>query len=96
MSKETIQQYLERNGIPGIYGVDTRAITRHLRSHGVMMGMITSEKTPQQALEALRKAPDYGSIDFVKQVTTKDPYKWQSDNSAAIYHIVAAGLRSKV
>lgn len=98
MSKETIAQYLEKNKVPGIYGVDTRAITRRLRSHGVMMGMITTEKTPEQALEALRKAPDYGSIDFVKQVTTKNPYKWQSISLPAAYHVVAldCGLKYNI
>jgi carbamoyl-phosphate synthase small subunit len=98
MSQETVQQYLARSGIPGIYGLDTRAITRRLRSHGVMMGMITSQKTPQQALEELRKAPNYGSIDFVKQVTTQAPYQWQSDSSASMYHIVAldCGLKYNI
>jgi carbamoyl-phosphate synthase small subunit len=98
MSKETIAQYLEKNKIPGIYGVDIRAITRRLRSHGVMMGMITTEKTPEQALEALRKAPDYDSIDFVSQVTTKNPYKWQSISPPAAYHVVAldCGLKYNI
>ncbi len=98
MSKETIHQYLEENGIPGIYGLDTRAITRHLRSNGVMMGMITSDKTPKQALETLRKMPDYGSIDFVKQVSTKQPYKWQSTSKPAKYHVVAmdCGLKYNI
>jgi carbamoyl-phosphate synthase small subunit len=98
MSKETINQYLERSSIPGIYGVDTRAITRRLRSQGVMMGMITSGKTPEQALQELKKAPDYGSIDFVKQVSTKDPYQWQSESMPAKYHVVAldCGLKYNI
>jgi carbamoyl-phosphate synthase small subunit len=41
-----------------------------------MMGMITSTKTAAQALEAIRKAPDYGSIDFVKEVTCVKQYEW--------------------
>jgi carbamoyl-phosphate synthase small subunit len=98
LSGETIQQYLEKSGTPGIYGLDTRAITRRLRSHGVMMGMITSGKTPQQALKELKKAPDYGSIDFVKQVSTKAPYKWQSKIMPAKYHVVAldCGLKYNI
>ncbi|HEX9897004.1 MAG TPA: glutamine-hydrolyzing carbamoyl-phosphate synthase small subunit [Dehalococcoidales bacterium] len=98
MSQETIQQYLERGGIPGIYGVDTRAITRRLRAGGVMMGIITSDKTPQQALDALHKMPDYGSIDFVKQVTTKVPYYWQAEGSESKYHIVVldCGLKYNI
>jgi len=77
LSTSTLAQYLADAGIPGISGVDTRAITRHLRSIGVMMGLITSDKTPEQALEELKKLPDYGSIDFVRQVTTKVPYEWK-------------------
>ena len=76
LNTKTLREYLAESGIPGIYGVDTRAITRKLRSAGVMMGMITSEKTAEQALEELKKFPDYGSIDFVRQVTTEKPYSW--------------------
>ncbi len=50
LNTRTIHEYLAESGIPGIYGVDTRAITRKLRSAGVMRGMITSDKTPEQAL----------------------------------------------
>ncbi len=81
LSKKTLHQYLAGSGIAGIYGVDTRAITRKLRSAGVMMGIITSDKTPQQALEQLLEQPDYGSIDFVKQVTTGVPYQWPPEPS---------------
>jgi carbamoyl-phosphate synthase small subunit len=98
MSQKTIHQYLAKSGIPGISGVDTRAITRRLRSAGVMMGMITSNKTPQQALEELRKVPSYGSIDFVKQVTTQAPYQRQPDNKESLYHIVVldCGLKYNI
>jgi len=82
LSIKTLQQYLAEYDIPAISGVDTRAITRKLRSGGVMMGMITTDKTPQQALEQLLKLPDYGEIDFVKQVTTDAPYEWEPDSVA--------------
>ncbi len=73
---KTIHRYLAESGIPGIYDVDTRAITRRLRSAGVMMGMITISKTPQQALEELGRLPGYGTEDFVGQVTTAASYAW--------------------
>jgi carbamoyl-phosphate synthase small subunit len=88
LNQETIHEYLKRSKTPGIYGVDTRALTRRLRSHGVMMGIITSGKTPQQALEELRRTPDYGTIDFVKQVSTEKTYKWQNGNQKTKHHIV--------
>jgi len=97
-SQKTIHQYLAQNGIPGIHSVDTRAITRRLRSAGVMMGMITSNKTPQQALAELRKVPSYDSIDFVKQATTPAPYQWQPEGSVPRYHIVVldCGLKYNI
>jgi len=98
LSQRTVHQYLAENGIPGIHSVDTRAITRRLRSKGVMMGMITSDKNPQQALEELHQAPSYGSIDFVKQVTTEVPYQWPPEGSAPKYHIVVldCGLKYNI
>ena len=97
LNNKTIHDYLNAGGVPGIWGVDTRAITRRLRSVGVMMGMITSTKTPAQALEAIKKAPDYGSIDFVKEVTTDKPYEWGDDGNSR-YHVVAldCGLKYNI
>jgi carbamoyl-phosphate synthase small subunit len=81
LNTRTIDEYLADSGIPGLYGVDTRSVTRRLRSVGVMMGMITCERTPEEALEELKKAPDYGEIDFARQVTTPEPYEWEPDKA---------------
>ncbi len=102
LSTGIIHEFLAEGGTPGIYGVDTRAITRKLRSAGVMMGMITSDKTPQQALEQLKKVPGYGTVDFVKEVTTEAPYQWEqestSDKSQSLCKIVAldCGLKYNI
>jgi len=77
LNQKTIHQYLADGGISGIYGLDTRAITRKLRSVGVMMGMITSRLTPDEALAELKRKPDYGDADYVKEVSTKKPYVWE-------------------
>lgn len=100
LNAKTLHQYLAESGIPGICGVDTRAITHRLRSAGVMMGMITGDKTPEQALEELKKLPDYGSIDFVRQVTTKSPYQWLpvSTDKDPLFNIVVldCGLKYNI
>ncbi len=98
LNTKTLHEYLAESGIPGIYGVDTRAITRRLRSAGVMTGMITSSKNPRQALEELKNQPGYGSTDFVRQVTTDKPYQWQADRPDASCHIVAldCGLKYNI
>ena len=100
LSTKTINEYLSENSIPAIYGVDTRAITRRLRSAGVKMGIITSTKTPQQALDEIKTMPDYSSIDFVREVTTDTPYEWQAElaNSDFQYNMVVldCGLKYSI
>lgn len=76
LSDGTVHEYLLKNGIPGVSGVDTRAITRKLRSRGVMMGIITPREDPVAALAALHKAPRYGEVDVVHAVSTRDEYMW--------------------
>ncbi len=69
-STETLDSYLARHGIPGIAGIDTRALTRRLRSAGVMMGALTSEMTPDEALRELRAAPAYGEQALANEAST--------------------------
>ena len=100
LNSKTLDQFLKEYNIPGIHSVDTRAITRKLRSIGVMMGMITSDKTPGEAMEILRNAPNYGSIDFVKQVSTEAPYEWEEPNAKndPLYRVVVldCGLKFNI
>ena len=76
MSTSTLDEFLSAQGIPGISGVDTRAITRRLRTEGVMMGAIAAGKSPEDTLAELREVPRYGDVDFVAQVSTAEPYEW--------------------
>ncbi len=75
-SDMTLHEYLAAQDIPGMAGIDTRALTRHLRSAGVMMGAITSDETTEQALARLRSVPRYRDTDLVREVSTEDPYEW--------------------
>ncbi len=76
LSNQTLHEYLSECNIPAIWGLDTRAVTRKLRSCGVMMGYLTTTRTPGEALVALKQLPDYSSIDFVKDVTADSLYSW--------------------
>jgi carbamoyl-phosphate synthase small subunit len=78
-STRTLREFLLAYGIPGISGIDTRALTRHLRLKGAMMGMITSEMMADEALEELKAMPKYDVTDFVRQVSTEKTYEWQSN-----------------
>jgi len=81
-STRTLHEFLLAYGIPGISGIDTRALTRHLRLQGAMMGMVTSEMTVEEASEELKTLPRYDVTDFVHQVSTEKSYEWQSNAPA--------------
>jgi len=76
-STQSLHEYLAQNDIPGIAEVDTRAITRHLRSLGVLNGVIASGATNVEALvRTAREAPGLGSLDLVSRVTCPEAYAW--------------------
>ena len=73
-SDRTLDARLLEAGVPGIAGIDTRALTQHLRAHGVLMGTITHDEPPAAALARLRAEPDYATVDHVAAVSTADAY----------------------
>jgi carbamoyl-phosphate synthase small subunit len=87
-SVETLDAYLTRQCIPGIAGLDTRALTRKLRSSGVMMGVLTSEMTPGEALEHLRAAPSYSEQALANEVSTDQEFVASGAESDAPLHVV--------
>ena len=82
-STRTLHEFLLAYGIPSISGIDTRALTRHLRSSGVMMGILSSEMTIEEVSKEMKRLPRYDVTDFVHQVSTEKAYEWQSGMSAA-------------
>jgi carbamoyl-phosphate synthase small subunit len=71
----TLHDYLLERGVPAISGVDTRALTRRLRVAGVMMGTLVHD-APEKALDRLRAAARYGTVDLVPSVSTERPFAW--------------------
>ncbi len=69
-SKRSLTSWLDAENIPGIQGLDTRELTIHLRSRGVMMGAIASSVKEAKAL--LEKAPDYSTLNLCDSVSTKE------------------------
>ncbi len=87
LSDITLHEYLLSEGIPGVSGIDTRALTRRLRVSGVMMGAVAVDVSPDEALAQLRRGPRYETTDFVQQVATKEVETWRG---AAKPHYVSA------
>jgi carbamoyl-phosphate synthase small subunit len=73
---KSLDQLLKERGTVAIQGVDTRAITKHIRSGGVGMGVICDDL--EAGREALGQASAYDDEDFVFKVTSELPYKWGS------------------
>jgi carbamoyl-phosphate synthase small subunit len=81
-SRRTLHEYLAENDVPGIAGVDTRALTRRLRTAGVMMGTVTHDEPAEQALARLRDLPRYGETDLVPRVSTRQQYSYPPGGAA--------------
>jgi carbamoyl-phosphate synthase small subunit len=72
--------YLDKNKILAIEGIDTRALTRHLRLHGAMKAIMSTEDFDPKVLEAKLKAvPSMVGADWVKEVTTPKTYVWPAE-----------------
>lgn len=76
----SLSDYLRDHGIPGIEGVDTRALTKHLRSLGAMRACLTTEMDASAAIEAAKNAPPMAGSDFVKEVSTPEAYAWAGES----------------
>ncbi len=76
-STQSLPDYLAQHHVVGIYGIDTRALTRKLRSIGAMNGGISTEITDSSdLLKLVQAAPSMAGLNLVKEVTTKETYEW--------------------
>ncbi len=88
-SQRSLADYLIENGVPGIEGLDTRALTRHIRLQGAMQAALsTQDLSPDSLVEKARNAPSMEGRDLVKEVTCKEPLLWQDGRP----HSIQGGL----
>jgi carbamoyl-phosphate synthase small subunit len=83
-----LAEYLKKNGIPGIQGVDTRALTKKLRVRGAMNGFISTEDVSDK--EAVKRAKEFVfvGVDLVKEVTHKEAFRWdENDEQSASFKL---------
>ncbi len=87
-SKESLADFLSRHGKIGIEGIDTRALTRHLRVRGAMRGIIaTDTDNLAQLLEQVQEYPGLNGIDMVREVSCKKPYRWRNGKREETDHL---------
>ncbi len=76
-STQTLEAYLQEWGIVGIQGIDTRALTKHIRDRGAMEGVIsTVDLSPKRLIEKARASPGLIGRDLVREVTCSQPFRW--------------------
>jgi carbamoyl-phosphate synthase small subunit len=81
-SQQVADEYLERFQVPVISEIDTRALVRHLRTHGVMRGVISSiETNPDVLIAKARSIPKMDGTDLAKVVSAKDRYEFDDNAS---------------
>ncbi|MDZ4788734.1 MAG: glutamine-hydrolyzing carbamoyl-phosphate synthase small subunit [Blastochloris sp.] len=79
-STGSLADYLKKNGIPGIKGIDTRALTKKLRVTGSLKGILTTEEmSDADAVAQARAWHGLIGVDYVKDVTCKAPYRWDAE-----------------
>jgi carbamoyl-phosphate synthase small subunit len=88
----TLAEYLHENGVPGIQGVDTRALTKKLRVHGALNGFISTEGvSDSEALHRAKNWPGLAGVDYVREVTHREAFLWdEKDEQSANFNLVHA------
>jgi carbamoyl-phosphate synthase small subunit len=87
----SLAEYLEKNGIPGIQGIDTRALTKKLRVRGAMNGFIsTGEISDEEALQRAKEFVFVG-VDYVKEVSHRKAFRWDEKDEQSANFKLASG-----
>ena len=76
-SRGKLEDFLAKYGVVGIQGIDTRALTRHIRGAGAQQAVLSTRKIdPRKLVEQARKSPGLEGKDLVKKVSCHEPYDW--------------------
>jgi carbamoyl-phosphate synthase small subunit len=95
-SEGTLEAYLTKWGIPGVQGIDTRALTRHLRDKGAMKGCVsTDDISVEEAVKRAKEGKGVIGMDYVKEVTTREAYDWDPEGRLSRRWTIVKGDREK-
>jgi carbamoyl-phosphate synthase small subunit len=99
-STRTLDKWLQDEGIPGISGIDTRRLTKRLRTHGVMLGVLQVYETGEEpnVYELLKEAeaiPDPNATDLVGEVSVKEPVSYNVEGKNTVV-LIDAGVKNSI
>ena len=82
-STKTLDAYLKEHNVPGIQGIDTRALTRHIRTAGAMRAVLSStDPDPARAVAKAKASPGLVGRDLIREVTSAVAWEWDAANPA--------------
>jgi len=88
----SLDEYLRKWDIPGVQGIDTRALTRHLRTRGAMKACLTTEEMSiQEAVERAIDGEGVIGMDYVREVSTSEVYRWDPTDELSKPWTIANG-----
>jgi carbamoyl-phosphate synthase small subunit len=91
-AQESLQAYLQRYGLVGISGIDTRALTKHLREVGSLRGVVsTRDLDPESLISRAKASPSMSGLDLAKVVTCEKPYQWVKEGARWLRKAVTEG-----
>nr|MDO8079813.1 glutamine-hydrolyzing carbamoyl-phosphate synthase small subunit [Candidatus Freyarchaeota archaeon] len=99
-STQTLSEWLEKENIPGLQGIDTRMLTKKLRVHGVMLGVLEVfaegiEPNLDRLIKEARQVPDPNKLDLVADVTCKEPIIYDNEGRKRVV-VIDCGVKNNI
>ncbi|MGC8754523.1 MAG: glutamine-hydrolyzing carbamoyl-phosphate synthase small subunit [Thermosulfidibacteraceae bacterium] len=95
--QKSLDEYLKEHRIVGITGIDTRALTKHIRNHGSQMGIIsTIDFDLESLMKKLRSHPDISEMDLVSKVTVKEPIVYYHEEGRPLCVLYDFGVKKSI
>ncbi len=82
-AERSLEEYLRAHGIPGIHGIDTRRLVRHIRITGAQMGVVSTEGSARALVDRARSLPGMEGQDLATRISTRQPYEWSEAGADA-------------
>jgi carbamoyl-phosphate synthase small subunit len=93
---QSLEDYLKENDIIGVEGIDTRALTKHIRIAGAMKAVISTQDSDSKSLvEKAKASPGLVGRDLVKEVTSKESYDWNNDGKYRVV-VIDCGVKYNI
>jgi carbamoyl-phosphate synthase small subunit len=95
-AKESLQAYLERNNVVGISDLDTRMLVRYIRNKGAMNAIISSELSPEQLREEIKKVPSMNGLELSSRVSTERAYFFGNPQASFKVAALDVGIKTSI